>query len=231
MTSWRLKIKNTADTIKRGGTFAVESGLKMCPMTIVPYFGYKLARYRKQGVIDGFNPVYQVTDTYADIIDNTIDNFHEEPKNILDEAYYTEIMEVREEKFSPYTECVSTFQPYFNTRDEAKPICQRIVMKKLTAADLAWLKGVEKDTIDKVRRYSPEVFADAVDKVGGMIPDLPSLPKIGLPSIPKIPEIKLPSLGIAKYIFLFILVIVALIALGYSGAGSIMEREHGKRRE
>lgn len=232
MSSWSLKIKDTADIIKEGSLFAIESGLKMCPMTILPYLSYKYARYGKQGVIDGFDPVYQVTDTYADMVDATIDNFHEEPKHEIDDAYYTEIMEVREEKLSPYTECVNTFQPYFNTRDEAKPICQRIMTKDLTQADLDWLKATEKGTIDKVRKYTPEVIGDAVSATGGMI-SLPSLPSF--PSLPSLPEIKLPTVGdffstSTKIIGAIILLIIILIALGYSGVGSIMEREHGRKR-
>lgn len=53
-----------------------------------------------------------------------------------------------------------------------------------------------------------------------------------LPEVPKItiPKVELPELGIAKYIFLFILGIIALLALGYSGIGGIAQREHERRR-
>lgn len=63
-----------------------------------------------------------------------------------------------------------------------------------------------------------------------ILPDL-KFPEIKLPDW-KFPEWKLPKidLGITKYIFLFILIIAGLIALGYSGVGKIAEREHEKRR-
>ena len=217
MASWKLKFKNAGTAIKRGGQLGIETAIKMCPMTVAPYFGYKYLRYGKQGVYEGADIIHQITDTHADIMEGFVHNFHEEPLREQEDSYIAFINEL-----GGYTEGTDYYQVYMD-RNEARELCFRIYSHTLTKADSDTLEAIEIGAFKDVRKN----VLDTIDTAKGKLPDitLPKIPDIGFD------KIKLPSLGIAKYIFLLIVVIIGLIALGYSGVGKIMEREHGKQRE
>ena len=220
MVNWSLKAKNSVTYLKEGSLFAAETGLKMCPMTLVPYIGYKLARYGKGGLVKGLDPVFQVTDTVADIAEGKIDNFHTEPLGEQTCAYAAMVSEL-----GGYTECADFYEP-FMPRTEAKTLCRSIMTGTITPADSALLKRIEKGSVAHIRTTLKDIVEDRVpDWKAPSLPDLPDW------KVPSLPDWKAPSFGIGKYIFLLILLIVGLIALGYSGMGGILQSEHTKHRK
>lgn len=80
------------------------------------------------------------------------------------------------------------------------------------------------DITGKIRDTEKAIFYDEEEgKWKGSDLKLPGVPQ--LPSLPS-----LPDMGGAKLITLFIILIVGMIALGYSGIGGIMSREHKRKR-
>lgn len=119
-----------------------------------------------------------------------------------------------------------TGERYAMTNNNAE--CQRFLLNYFK-----WLsyEADEKPTVDEIIKEKAEESVKTItEKTIIVIEKIPAkLPEIKLPEI-KLPGLKLPEFGIGKYIFLLIIIIFGLFALGYSGLGGIAQREHGRRR-
>ena len=201
MANWSLAFKNAGTQIKRGGQFGIETGLKMCPMTVVPYFGYKLLRYGRRGVLEGADIVYQITDTQADIMEGKIENFHTEPLPEQAEGYTALFWEL-----GGYTESVDYYVPYMS-RDNAKKIVQRMITKTLTSEDSNLLRRIEKGAVINTRKTVKDIIEDKLPS----LPDIPSIPS--LPSLPSLPDIPGAVGGIKRGLQVSALVLIGVILL------------------
>lgn len=97
-----------------------------------------------------------------------------------------------------------------------------------------WLKGYYLWTAALFEKESEKIADIPIINIPDMpnMPDMPSIPDWNLPdwNLPEFPKLPTPDFGIAKYIVLLVILIIGLIALGYSGIGDILKTEHGRKR-
>jgi len=157
----------------------------------------------------------------------------EEFEEIL-EVSERELIEEKEEfiREMGYSGCVDKYNEFME-RDDAKLLCQRIIAKSTTEEDEKWL-------IVDLTRLREHIKEHPVDYYGTPVGDIFQKPA---PEILKetvvekttiikeaIGDFKMPDFSWLKWALIPLLIILLLLALGYSGIGGIVKREHARRR-
>lgn len=206
--SWRLKAKNAASGIRIGSLEGIKAGLRSFPPTMPLYLGYEYAYHGKKGLLKATDTAHAATNIAGDIMEETVDNFHDESTHEKSATYYEMVIGLGG---GSYSKCADMYEVYLG-RNKAKLICQRIMTKSLTAEDYKILKGVEKGAIkDAKKEITPTPTLPSMPS----IPSMPSLPSLGLGSIIKSTQI------VAIVLMVFIALIFYIIFVKGRGAQGV----------